>query len=70
MPNLNGPSLEQASRVRGLYLRILNRPATPQEIDSALSYVQGFQKRGTSPADAWTSFARILLASNEYIYLD
>jgi len=35
--------------------------------------VSDFQKRSTatvSQADAWTSFCRILLASNEYIYLD
>ncbi len=32
---LNNPSLDQAGRIRSLYLRVLNRPATPQEIDSA-----------------------------------
>jgi Protein of unknown function (DUF1553) len=67
---LDNPSLDQAGRVRTLYLRVLNRQATPQETDGALSYVEGFQKRGTSLVDAWTSFGRILLASNEYIYLD
>jgi hypothetical protein len=61
---------DQAARIRDLYLRVLNRPATAQEIDGALSYVNGIQKRGISLADAWTSFGRILLASNEYIYLD
>jgi hypothetical protein len=61
---------DQAARIRGLYLRVLNRPATPQEIDGALSYVKGIQNRGIGLADAWTSFGRILLASNEYIYLD
>ena len=62
--------LDQAGRVRALYLRVLNRQATPQEIDSGLSYVEGFQKRGITLPDAWASFSRILLASNEYIYLD
>ena len=67
---LNNQSLDPAGRVRTLYLRILNRQATPGETDGGLSYVEGFQKRGASVADAWMSFGRILLASNEYIYLD
>jgi cytochrome c553 len=67
---LDNPSLDQAGRARSLYLRILNRQATPLEIDTGLSYIDGFQKRGTSLLEAWTSFSRILLASNEYIYLD
>ena len=67
---LDNPALDQTARLRDLYLRILNRPATGQEVDSALSYIDGFQKRGIALRDAWTSFGRILLASNEYIYLD
>ena len=63
-------SLEPAARVQSLYLRVLNRPAEPREIDAGLSYIEGFQKRGKSAADAWASFGRVLLASNEYMYLD
>lgn len=62
--------LDPSGRVRSLYLQILNRQAGPAEIDGALSYIDGFQKRGRSAAEAWASFARVLLASNEYIYLD
>ena len=67
---LHNVSLDPAGRVRALYQLILNRQATPLEIDSGLSYMDGFQKRGASLQDAWTSFSRVLLASNEYIYLD
>ena len=67
---LDDASLDFAGRVRALYQRILNRQATPIEIDTGLSYMEGFQKRGASLEDAWISFSRILLASNEYIYLD
>jgi len=63
-------TVDAAGRVRALYLRVLNRPATAQEVDGALSYLETVQKRGSTAADAWTSFGRILLASNEYIYLD
>jgi hypothetical protein len=68
---LSDTSADQAGRVRNIYLKVLNRPATPQEVDSGLTYMNEFQKRSKlSQADAWTSFCRILLASNEYIYLD
>ena len=67
---LNNQLLDRSGRARSLYLRILNRQATAQEVDRGLSYVDGFQKRGIGLVDAWTSFGRILLASNEYIYLD
>ena len=67
---LDNASLDSAGRVRALYQKILNRQAMPLEIDGSLSYIEGFQKRGASLQDAWTSFSRILLASNEYIYVD
>ena len=67
---LENPTLDASGRVRTLYLKILNRQATAQEVDSSLSYIDTFQKRGSVAADAWTSLGRILLASNEYIYLD
>jgi hypothetical protein len=67
---LENATLDPAGRVRAIYLKVLSRQATAPEVSTALSYVDDFQKRGPAPADAWTSFGRILLASNEYIYLD
>ena len=68
---LSDSSADQSARVRNVYLKILNRQATAQEVDSGLTYMTEFQKRtNLSQADAWTSLCRILLASNEYIYLD
>jgi hypothetical protein len=67
---LEDHGLDASGRVRKLYLRVLDRQATGGEIDGALSYVEGFQKRGGNTRDAWASFCRILLSSNEYIYLD
>ncbi|MGH9658631.1 MAG: DUF1549 and DUF1553 domain-containing protein, partial [Bryobacteraceae bacterium] len=58
-----------ADRVRRLYLRVLNRAVGAGEVDAGLSYVAGFSRRKTGN-DAWISFARVLLASNEYMYLD
>jgi hypothetical protein len=63
---------DPSSRVRTLYLRVLNRPARAAEIDSSLSYVEAFGRRfpARTGNDAWMSLARIVISSNEYIYLD
>jgi hypothetical protein len=54
------------------------RPPTPAESGGALEYLrhyaQELARTGTSPGDiereVWTSLARVLLCSNEFIYLD
>jgi len=64
---------DSSSRVRSLYLRILNREPEAAEIDNALSYISGFQSKfggKRTEADAWFSLSRVLIASNEFIYLD
>jgi hypothetical protein len=66
-------SADTAARVRSLYLRVLNRPPAPDELDIALSYVNSFTTKFAgkrTESDAWFSFARVLIASNEFIYLD
>src|SRR4029079_10443686 len=45
---LNGSSSDSAGRVRTAYLKILSRPATPQEVDRALTYVNDVQKKSNS----------------------
>ena len=62
-----------SERVKILYLRILGREANAGELDTGLSYLNQFQLKFAgkrTEADAWLSLSRILLASNEYIYLD
>jgi hypothetical protein len=60
------------ARIRSVYLKILNRPPTPDESAAALRYVAEFALRQpkADPVAAWQSFCRVLMASNEYIYLD
>jgi Protein of unknown function (DUF1553) len=55
---------ELGGRVDLLYQRILNRLPAPAERDDALGYVEKAGERG------WQSLARILLSSNEFIYVD
>lgn len=61
-----------ADRVREAHFRILTRQPDPSELDGALSYLGGFASRfeGTSAEDAWQSYCRILLASNDFIFVD
>ncbi len=62
-----------ADRVSTAYLRILNRPASAQEIASGLQYLEAFKQKfagDKAEAKAWQSFCRILMASNDFIYVD
>jgi hypothetical protein len=63
--------MDDAARVREAYERALSRPATPLEIDQALSFVARAQQEWKGDkAKAWQSFCKSLLASNEFIYLN
>lgn len=63
---------DASARVRQAYLRTLNRAPDPSEIDQALTYIQSLDKKFDrfSELDAWESYCRILMASNEFIYVD
>lgn len=66
-------SMDDAARLRSAYLRILNRQPVSEEIAQGLTYLEGFKKRApiaTADLDAWQSLLRILMASNDFIYLD
>ena len=62
----------EADRVREAYLGILTRHPEPAEVDGALSYIGGFGSRfeDRTPQAAWQSYCRVLLASNDFIYVD
>ncbi len=66
-------SADASVRMRRLYMKILNREPAADDLDAGLTYVANFQKKFAgkrTEADAWFSFSRILIASNEFIYLD
>lgn len=65
-------ALEPKAKVERVFLRVLNRTPTAAEVDNALSYAASFRQRfpKTNEADAWQSMTRVLLASNEFIYVD
>jgi mono/diheme cytochrome c family protein len=66
-------SKDDAVRLTSAYRRILNRPASKDELAAGLKYIKGFEQKfsGEKAAQkAWQSFCRALMASNEFIYLD
>ncbi|HEU0123497.1 MAG TPA: PSD1 and planctomycete cytochrome C domain-containing protein [Bryobacteraceae bacterium] len=69
---LTDGALDPKQKVEHVYLRVLNRPPSAAEVDNALSYAASFRQKfpKTHESDAWQSVARVLLASNEFIYVD
>jgi hypothetical protein len=67
------PSTDHTWRLASAYLRILGRQPNKDEMGQGLAYIEGFKKRSTTATaelDAWQSFVRVLMASNDFIYLD
>lgn len=67
--------------IAGAYRRILGRRPGPEEIRESREYLEGYRNRvvavsqakgvvTTPNLDAWQSLCRVLLSSNEFIYVD
>jgi hypothetical protein len=69
---LDEADLSESARIERAYLRMLNRRPDAEEIDTGLSYLAGLKNRfgSMSNLDAWQSLCRILIASNEFVYVD
>ncbi len=73
--NARASSLAEQSRqkelpavIREAFIQVLNRPASEEEVQDLIEYVKGF--KGDSAFMGRRSVYRILLASNEFIYVD
>jgi hypothetical protein len=62
-------SVSTKDRIERAYMEILNRPADPSEVTGMAAYIDQFAT-SRSDAEAWQSFCYILMASNEYMYVD
>jgi hypothetical protein len=68
---------DNEQRIRALYERVCNRPATDQEIAKATDYLARVDKATTTSQPdpmlreraAWASLCQVLLASNEFNYI-
>jgi hypothetical protein len=68
---LDQKDLSDDARVKLAYLRILNREATEEETGQAIAYLTGFKEKYAKESfEAWQSLSRILMASNDFIYVD
>lgn len=71
------PQSDDSKRIEQLYLLAYGRNVTPDEIEQAKSFVVDFEKalQATEPDPAnrhlraWASLCQIVLAANEFIYL-
>jgi hypothetical protein len=72
-------SLNDSARVEKLYLRVLNRKAEKDEIEQALKYIAAFKQKESgkqqaagenAETKAWQSLCRVLMASNDFLYVD
>ena len=61
-----GLSGSHGDRVRQAYRRVLARPASDEESDVAVGYVTAFPDERSG----WTSLCKMLLASNEFHYVE
>jgi hypothetical protein len=70
--------LDEAARVRQVFERSYSRPPTQRETDRALAYIgqydQAMQAAQKTAAEsrlrAWQSFCRVIIASNEFMYIE
>jgi hypothetical protein len=69
---LDASALSDSGRIEQAYLRTLNRRPGAEEIDTGLTYLAGLKSRFDSITnlEAWQSLCRILIASNEFVYVD
>jgi mono/diheme cytochrome c family protein len=64
---------DNTTRLANAYLLILNRNADKTELDVGLKYIADFKLKfagDKAEQKAWQSYCRILMASNDFIYVD
>ncbi|MEZ6091340.1 MAG: PSD1 and planctomycete cytochrome C domain-containing protein [Pirellulaceae bacterium] len=69
---------DREERLRAMWQMSLSRPVEEWELKSAIEFIENFTAQRVAEGDtaeqasdqAWTSVARTLLASNEFIYID
>jgi hypothetical protein len=70
---LNKQDLSDKDRIAYGVLRAWGRPAEPEEVEQFLSFVAKHpagQASGDKPSPAWIALCRLLLASNNFFYID
>ena len=65
-------SEDQSSRIRWVYEKALGRSATDRDIDRGLQFIENYRgANGQFDSDAaWSAYARVLLTSNLFLFLE
>jgi hypothetical protein len=70
---LTDKNADDKKRVERAIWTMLSRKPAVQEVDAALSYIDGMEKKRAgeeASLNAWQSYCRILMSSNEFVYID
>lgn len=71
---LRDAAADDAARIQLAHRLAYARPARPEEVERGLAYLRRYgqesHKTGGQDHDAWTSYARVLLGANEFVYVD
>lgn len=75
---LHETHLDQPARVNRIYERVFSRPATAMEKNQALNYIGQYRQKLSSlemsdeekEQRTWQSLCRVLIASNEFLFVD
>ncbi len=68
---LSQTTLDDQARIREAYERALGRQPSSREVDQGLTFISRMEKEWKGDkVNAWQSYCKSLLASNEFIYLN
>jgi hypothetical protein len=71
---LTSTEADDRRRIADAYLWMLDRKPTADEIQDMLNYMRAYERQAAQSPDvpwtAWQSLCRILISSNEFIYVD
>ena len=69
-------NLDDAARVRQIYLQAFGRPASEKEVTRSLEFVSRIEselarmQQADSRERAWQSLGRVIVAANEFVYVE
>jgi hypothetical protein len=61
---------EDRGRINLAHLLAFGRPASPEETAEGLAYLEKIGSRAHGVPEAWASYLRALLSSNEFVFVD
>jgi hypothetical protein len=61
---------DDTARLSPLYQRIYGRPPAQKEVGRALDFLKKYESTGATRVAAWQGLCRVLLSSNEFVYIE